>query len=323
MRKILIIVGPTGSGKTKLALSLAKKYKGELVSADSRQVYVGMDIGTGKDIPANSDRVETKLGVQYFLETVPLWGYDLAKPEIGFNVSDYVKAVLPMIEDIWERGKLPILVGGTGLYVKALIDGIETCNIPVNEKLRENLENREVGELFELLAKLNPMHAANMNTSDKKNPRRLIRAIEISQFLLDNPGHPKIEKIGIASPLFIGLTLERDEITKKISERVRSRINLGQKDEIQKLLKSGLNWDNQSMSSIGYRQWKDHFEGNASEEEIAELWVSEEKKYAKRQMTWFKKDVRVNWFNVGKSGYLESVEKTVEKWYHQVDAKEN
>jgi tRNA dimethylallyltransferase len=323
MKKILIIVGPTGSGKTKLALSLADKYGGELVSADSRQVYVGMDIGTGKDIPIGSKKEKTELGIKYFLNEIPLWGYDLSNPDTGFNVSDYVKAVLPIIEDIWQRGKLPILVGGTGLYVKALIDGIETCNIPVNEKLRENLENREVGELYELLAKLNPLHAANMNASDKKNPRRLIRAIEISQFLLDNPSHPKIEKISCASPLFVGLTLDREEIAKKITLRVKSRIDLGQKEEIQKLLKSGLNWNNQSMSSIGYRQWKDYFEGKAAEDEIIKLWIQEEKKYAKRQMTWFKKDGRVNWFDVASLQYPENVEKTVEKWYHQVDAKEN
>ena len=194
MKKVLIIVGPTGSGKTKLALKIAKDLDGEIVSCDSRQVYRGLDIGTGKDIPKGLSPDNTKQGAKYMINGVNVWGYDLVEPKDNFSVSDYVSSVIPIIDDIGSRGRLPIVVGGTGLYVKGLVDGIETSNISVNEKLRENLESREVGELYDHLAKINPLKAASMNSSDKQNPRRLIRAIEIAQSLLDNPkknGGPK------------------------------------------------------------------------------------------------------------------------------------
>jgi tRNA dimethylallyltransferase len=314
MKKILVIVGPTGTGKTDLALHLAKKFKGEVVSADSRQVFIGMDIGTGKDIPEGSIKENTKWGTKYIIDGVPLWGYDLVDPKSGFNVSEYVDKILPIIEDIDERGKLPILTGGTGLFVKGIIDGIETSYIPVNEKLRENLKNRAVGELYEHLAEVNPIKAASMNSSDKMNSRRLIRAIEISQFLLDNHVPQKKENKTNLSPLFIGLTADKDILFERINKRVQIRINKGQEQEVSKLIKSGLNWDSQSMSSIGYRQWKEYFEGSKKLDEVTKEWSGEEKKYIKRQLTWFKRDNRINWFDLSSGNYLENVEKTVEKW---------
>mgnify|MGYP000889774108 CR=1 FL=1 len=321
MNKVLIIVGPTGSGKTKLGLKIAKDFDGEIVSCDSRQVYKGLNIGTGKDIPKGLSPENTKQGVKYVINGISVWGYDLVGPKENFNVSGYVNKVIPIINEIGSRGKLPIVVGGTGLYVKGLVDGIETSNISVNEKLRENLENREVGELFDHLAKIDPLKAASMNSSDKQNPRRLIRAIEIAQFLLDNPQKTEVQKIRGATPLFIGLTTDRDEIGKRIERRVEERIAAGQEHEINDLIRSGLDWQDQSLSSIGYRQWKSYLEGKGSLNQVKNDWISEEKKYAKRQMTWFKKDRRIMWFDVKEAEYPENVEKIVYKWYHDADAK--
>lgn len=306
MNKILVVCGPTATGKTELALKLSKIFNGVLISADSRQVYKGMDIGTGKDI----DRVGEILG------------YDLALPKENFSVSQYLKFVKSVIPNIWKLGKLPILVGGTGLYIKAVTDGIDTADIPRNEKLRENLEKKDVAELFEILAADDPVRAAQMNTSDNKNPRRLIRAIEVALNSLDSKKIPKSTGVK-ADVLFVGLSPKKEILNDRIAKRVETRIENGLEWEIDSLLKQGVTWEMQSMQSLGYRQFKDYFvEGKSIDEVIAE-WTKEEQKYAKRQMVWFGKDKRVNWFDITDKDYFGRVEKLVEKWENIGDAKKN
>src|SRR3989344_1522932 len=151
---MLVICGPTATGKTKLGIFLAQKFNGEIISADSRQVYKFMDIGTGKE----------------WDEGVKIWGYDLVDPKKNFSVFEYLKFVRKALDDIWKRGKLPILVGGTGLYIKAVVEGIDTLNIPKNEDLRKSLEEKNVSELYEKLATLDSSKAASLNISDKNNP---------------------------------------------------------------------------------------------------------------------------------------------------------
>ena len=173
MQKLLVICGPTSVGKTSLAIRLAKKFNGEIVSADSRQVYKKMDIGTGKDLPANSklQTLNSKLGF-YLIQSIKLWGYDLVEANEEFNVSEYLNIAKTVITDIQKRGKLPILVGGSGFYIKGVIDGIPTVNIPANKELRNKLESMTAPDLFEKLAELSAERAGSMNSSDKKNPRR-------------------------------------------------------------------------------------------------------------------------------------------------------
>ena len=154
MNRLLVICGPTATGKTALAINLAKNFKGEIVSADSRQVYKGMDIGTGKDLPKfsifNFQFSIDKKQIGYFLlEEVPVWLYDVVEPDYRFNVADYVECASRVIQDIWQRKKLPILVGGTGFYIKALIDGIETLGVPPDWKLREKLSNCQIVKFIE------------------------------------------------------------------------------------------------------------------------------------------------------------------------------
>lgn len=279
--KILVICGPTATGKTSLGISLAKKFNGEIISADSRQVYKGMDIGTGKE----------------FSDDVVIWGYDLVDPKEEFSVSQFAKFAKNKITDIQKRGKLPIVVGGTGFYIKSITDGIETIDIPQNKNLRANFNNKNAGELFETLSEIDPLKSASLNFSDKNNPRRLIRAIEVAQYNID---HPKINKKIMNNNEFIqiGLSATNEELGKRIEERVKQRVEKGMKDEIKKLLDGGVDWSMQSMQALGYRQYRDYFEGEVPEEVLIDEWRREEIKYAKRQMTWFKKNKKINWFNI-------------------------
>ncbi len=310
--KILVICGPTSTGKTSLAIKIAKTFDGEIISADSRQIYKGMDIGTGKDLPLGAPL--NKLGY-YQVEGVKIWGYDLAKPTDDFSVSHYIHLMSGMISDIATREKLPIVAGGTGLYIKGLVDGIQTANVPRNDGLRKNLEGKSVEELYESISQMDSIKAASLNSSDRKNPRRLIRAIEIAQYHLSNG------LVSYTSPkkdldlLFVGLTAPLEFLEKKIERRVQERLEKGVKEEVKQLLESGVSWESQSMMAIGYSGWRDYFEGGVSEEEVVSQWVLDEKRYAKRQMTWFKKDGRIKWFDITDPDFAKNVEMLVKKWY--------
>lgn len=319
MKKLLVICGPTSTGKTSLAIKLAKELNGEIISADSRQVYRGMDIGTGKDIPVNSkyEIRSSKLGGTYEIEGTKIWGYDLVDPKKEFSVAQYLKIAHHVIDDISKRGKLPILVGGTGLYIKGVIDGIGTADIPKNNKLRKNLEGKSADELYENLSQLDSLKAGSMNSSDRKNPRRLIRAIEVAQYQLTKKAVSTIHHtIGNKfDVLYIGLTAPQVFLEERIDKRVKDRVDHGIKKEVEKLLRSGVGWDKQAMMAMGYGLWRDYFEGDVPEEIIMDEWARDEKRYAKRQMVWFKKDERIKWFDVTNSDYPNNVENLVRKWY--------
>jgi tRNA dimethylallyltransferase len=320
MQKLLVICGSTSTGKTTLAISLAKKFNGEIISADSRQVYKKLDIGTGKDLPKGAKIKYSwfaKYGY-YEVSGVKIWGYDLADPRHGFSVSQYLKFAERIISDIRKRGKFPILVGGTGLYIKGVIDGIPTAKIPNNLSLRKSLEIKTSEELFEMLAQIDSCKAGQMNSSDKKNPRRLIRAIEVATWKMSNTKKEKnFEKKKILQNILeIGLVAPETFINKKIQIRIKERLKEGIKNEIERLLKSHVNWDMQSMSSMGYRQWKDYFEGKKPESYVIKEWTDEEIKYVKRQMVWFKKNKKINWFDITDKDYPENVEIFVKKWHN-------
>ena len=322
MNKLLVICGPTSTGKTTLAIDLAKKFNGELISADSRQVYKGMDIGTGKDLPKGA-----KIKLPWFqkygyyeINGAKIWGYDLADPRHEFNVGQYIKFAERIISDILKRGKSPILVGGTGLYMKGVIDGIATAQIPKNNLLRKNLERSSAEELFEKLAQMDSFKAGQMNASDKKNPRRLVRAIEVAMWKINNIKKEKemeIKKKNL-EVLMIGLNAPEKLISQRVELRVAQRAKAGIKKEVETLLKNHVSWNMPSMSSMGYRQWKDYFDNKKTQSEVVKDWEAEEKKYVKRQMVWFKKDKRIQWFDITDTCYPENVEKSVEKWYSTI-----
>jgi len=319
MKKLLVVCGPTSTGKTTLAISLAKKFNGELISADSRQVYKGMDIGTGKDLPKGA-----KIKLPWFqkygyyeIDGVKIWGYDLADPRHEFSVGQYIKFAERVINDIAKRGKNPILVGGTGLYIRGAIDGIATAGVPKNNQLRKNLEGSSADELFEKLAQMDSLKAGQMNTSDKKNPRRLMRAIEVAMWKINNVKKEKEmeKKRKDFDVLMIGLKAPQKFIFERIKNRVEKRVKAGIKKEVQTLLKKHITWKMSSMSSMGYKQWKDYFAGNKTEGEVVKNWIVDEEKYVKRQMVWFKKDKRIIWFDITAKTFPKNVEKQAEKWY--------
>lgn len=305
MKKILVICGPTATGKTALGIKMAKKFNGEIISADSRQVYKYMDIGTGKE----------------WNNEVKIWGYDLVDPRKKYSVSEYFKEIKIIITDIWSRNKLPILVGGTGLYIKSLIDGIPTVDIPRNDNLRNNLEKMTTDELFEKLATLDGTKAASLNLSDRKNSRRLIRAIEVAVWNIENETQKQVVESrksvldSNVDVLQVGITSDLNTISKNIKKRVDKRMNDGFIDEVELLLKMGISWKFQSMNSLGYRESEAFFKEGLTYEEFIEQWERDELKYAKRQMTWFKKDKRIKWFDASDIDLVSKVENSVQKWY--------
>jgi len=311
--KLLVICGPTATGKTSLGIRLAKKLGGEIISADSRQVYKGMDIGTGKDLPKGARiKKDKKLGLGFYdFEGVPVWLLDVVRPNQEFSVAHYVDFCWPVLEAIWQRGKLPILVGGTGFYIKGVVDGIDTLGISPDWGLRKRLEAYTPEQLFDLLARLDPGKAASMNVSDRKNPRRLVRAIEIAS---KKDEVKKKERVKI-NPLFIGLKAPMRKLYERIDKRVNGQLRQGAKKEVGSLLKKGYLWELPAMSALGYRQWRAHFEEGEAVEEVVKRWQYDEHAYARRQMTWFLKEKRINWFDVTSPNFEEKVEKKVSSWY--------
>lgn len=333
MYKLLVICGPTATGKTDTALSLARKFDGELISADSRQVYKGMDIGTGKDIPKNfryqiSDIKSINKAIGYFTNNeTRIWGLDLVKPDHRFSLGEYVTSAKKIIHDISLRNKLPIIVGGTGLYIKALTEPLTLATIPQNKKLRMSLDTMSLDELQIELQQVNLERWNMMNQSDRKNPRRLIRAIEIGMKFekISNPNfHPKDNK----NILTIELRAPLEELKKRVESRVEKRISQGIEDEVKRLVEDGYDWNMTSMSGLGYKEWKPFFEISTIKYQISkrnkeklvrdiiEKWKLHEYQYAKRQITWFKKQKIDHWFYVTEGDYKKRVVEKVARWYN-------
>ena len=338
MRRLLVICGPTATGKTALGIRLAKKFGGEIVSADSRQVYKGMDVGTGKDLPVNpkfeirnsKQTKNSKLKIQnykigsYLINGVRVWLYDVIEPDYQFSAADYVRCANLVIKDMWRRGKLPILVGGTGFYIKAVIDGIETIGIKPDWELRKRLSGYRVIRLSGLLRKLDPEKWERMNESDRKNPRRLIRAIEIAMEV--QRSKRKVQnrnlKLKTQDVLMIGLMAPYKILYKRIDRRVEERIKRGIVEEIKDLLRQGYSWENSVLGeTIGYKEWRGCFGGSRfkvqdsrEKEEVIQRWKYNEHGYARRQMSWFKKEKRIHWLDITKEGFEKEVEGLVAKW---------
>jgi len=336
MDRILIVCGPTGVGKTSLALCLAKKFDGELVSADSRQVYRGMDVGTGKDLPRNPKfeilnpkQIQDYQIGYYLVKGIRLWLLDIVEPDYQFSVADYVKCANVVIGDIWKRGRLPILVGGTGFYIKALVDGIETLGVPPDWELREKLRNLEIKKLREILKEIAPERLEKMNESDRNNPRRLVRAIEIAK---SKPLYHCTSTVGQrANTLFIGLMAPYKELYKRIDQRVEERVKQGVEKEIRKLLSMGYSWENSVLGeTIGYKEWRGvmedgrwKMEDGKTRREIIQRWKFAEHGYARRQMAWFRRDSRIFWFDLTEEAWQDKVEQLVRSWYNSLDAEKS
>ncbi len=282
--KILVIVGPTATGKSSLAVKLAKKIGGEVISADSRQVYKGLDIGTGKITK------KEMAGVPHHL-------LDVADPKKQFSVVKYVEQAEKALAGIIAKNKIPIVAGGTGFYIHALIDGVILPDVSPNVELRKKLSKKSAEELIDILKKLDRNRAENI---DPKNSRRIIRAIEIAAALGKVPSITKIPSK--YDPVFIGLTLRAEELRKKIKVRLEKRLKMGMIKEAERLHKNGLSWKRMDELGLEYRYLALYLQKKISLEEMRKKLETEIWRYAKRQMTWFKRDNRIQWLNAGDRG---------------------
>ena len=269
--KLVVVLGPTASGKTDLAVSLAKKFNGELISADSRMVYKEMNIGTNKP-------------------KEPHYLVDVVFPNEEFSVAVYKKMAIEKIEEIQERGKLPILVGGTGLYIKAIVENLDFPAVKANKKLRKELEKKTAEELFEMYQKIDKEGA---NIIDKNNKRRLIRAIEVC-LSTNEPFFKERKGEQLFDILQIGIKIDKEELEKRISKRVDLMFRQGLQKEVKSLSKK-YGFKIPPMQTIGYQEWQDYFKGLISKEEVKERIKINTFNFAKRQMTWFKKDQTIKW----------------------------
>ena len=253
MNKLIVILGPTAVGKTDLAIKLAKKFNGEIVSADSRQVYKEMNIGTAK--PKKSQILNLK-SQKYLVKEIPHYLIDIAFPNEEFNVAIYKRLATKAIKDIQKRGKLPFLVGGTGLYIWSIIDNLKFPKVPSQERLRKELEKKSLKELFEIYKNLDPEGARYI---EKENKRRLIRAIEVCKVSSKSFWKQRKKKKLLFDVLQIGIKLPKGDLKKRISERVKKMFNLGLEKEVKTLVKK-YGWDIKPVQTIGYQEFKDFFE---------------------------------------------------------------
>jgi len=289
-RKIIVILGPTASGKSELAVKLAQKFNGEIISADSRQVYKGMDIGTGK-VPRDSNCklkiVNCKL---YFYKGIPHHLLDVASPKRRFSVAQYQKMAFRAIKKIQQKGKVPILCGGTGFYIRTVVDGIIIPEVKPDWKLRKKLEKKSNEELFKILKKLDANRAKNI---DKFNPRRLIRAIEIVK--KTKKPVPILKYRPKFNVLLIGIKKSPKELKNLIAKRLKKRLKRGMIGEVKKLRKSGLSWKRLEEFGLEYRWIARYLQKKMGYKEMVEKLQKDIEHFAKRQMTWFKRNPRIHW----------------------------
>lgn len=315
--KILVITGPTASGKSDLAIALAKKYDGEIISADSRQVYRGMDIGSGKVARDNvschpeqregsrndktgNTNAEIPHGVGndkcFYSENIRHHLLDVADPKRSYNVTHFVRDAKKAVKDIRKRGKLPIICGGTGFWIQALVEDESFPPVKPNLKLRATLSKKNPQQLFELLEKKDPVRA---QTIDQKNPVRLIRALEICEAL----GHvpiPSRERLDYHKEFtIIALCPEKEVLQKNIHVRLEKRFKKGMIQEVENLRVSGISWKRLQSFGLEYKNIALFLQGKLSREKMIEQLEHEIRHYAKRQLTWLRRfekmGAKINW----------------------------
>jgi tRNA dimethylallyltransferase len=280
---IVGIVGATGTGKTALALGIARRFGGSIISADSMQVYEGMDVGTAKLC------LSERLGIPHAL-------IDVVPPNEHFSVAQYQLLALEAVNAAVRLQRLPILVGGTGLYVRAVLDGYEFLPEKPDASLRSQLRTLSEGKLRARLRAIDPVAEREIASNDV---RRLERALEMSAESGDLPSVLKRRQRPVPwRVLRIGLRAERTELYRRLDQRVDTMISAGMEEEVQRLLADGLNSDDTAMQGIGYKELSAWMRGEMGRDEAVQLWKKRTRNYAKRQGTWFKKEKDVQWIDV-------------------------
>ena len=283
--ELITILGPTASGKTVLAAALAAQLHTEIISADSRQIYRGMDIGTGKDL---ADYIVNGQSIPYHL-------IDICEPGYKYNVFQYQHDFFRVFRDIESRGKLPILCGGTGMYIEAVLKGYKLLDVPQNPTLRQSLQGKSLAELEQILASYKVLH----NKTDVDSAQRAIRAIEIEEYYrTEAPGRNEYEPI---NSLIIGVDIDRDTRRAKISQRLRARLAEGMVDEVRQLIDQGVKPDDLIYYGLEYKFVTQYVIGQLSYEEMVIQLEIAIHQFAKRQMTWFRgmerKGSTIHWVN--------------------------
>lgn len=280
---LIVILGPTASGKTAVAANLASRIGGEIIGADSRQVYRRLNLGTGKDY---DDYVLNGLNIPYHL-------IDIAEPGTQYNVFEYQKDFVPVFEDVCKRGKTPILCGGSGLYIEAVIQGYKLIHVPVNQPLRDQLEAKSLEELIDILASYKNIH----NNSDIENKKRAVRAVEIEEYYSHHPeidfSYPEIR------PILIGVRYDRATERDRITERLKQRLNNGMIAEVEDLLKAGNTPEQLIYYGLEYKFLTRYVIGEISYDEMFAGLNTAIHQFAKRQMTWFRRmesqGMKIHW----------------------------
>lgn len=297
--KIVVIVGPTASGKSALAVRLAKKVGGEIVSADSRLLYKGMDIGTAKPVrdsepspPRVAARGKLRRGPRIYMSSgIPHHLIDVVPPSRTLTLAEYKRRAIRAIRAILKRGRVPIVVGGTGLYVRAIVENLQIPEVPPDPKYRAFLESKGKEWILKRVKKLDPDYAARIGP----NPRYATRALEV----IRATGKPFGAQQGKGEPLFDALTIGIDpgkkELGRRMDRRVDAMIRSGLVEEARSLARRH-DWDLPSMSGIGYRELKAYFEGAIDLKQATIEMKSDTRRYAKRQMTWWRRINKVEWF---------------------------
>ncbi len=289
--KLIVVCGPTASGKTDLAIVLAKKFNGEIVNADSRQIYKEMDIATAKPLKVTSDKLQVTSTDEYIIDGVKHYLLDMISPDENFTLSDYKDQAQKTIKEIIKKGKIPFLVGGTGLYIKAIVDNLEIPRVEPDLVLRRELESKSLEERVKMLKEIDP---ETYEKIDIQNPRRVIRALEV--VLSTGESFLKQQKKGksLFNVLQLGIKVDKENLYERINKRCEKMIEAGLIQEAKRLAQK-YSWELPSMSGIGYRQMRDYIEGKMTLEEAIEWLQMDTRHYAKRQMTWFKKDEKIVW----------------------------
>lgn len=287
MTRVILLFGPTASGKTNLSIKLSQKINAEIISADSMQVYRFMDIGTAK--PTISQR-----------ETIPHYLIDIVNPDEAWTVADFIEKANECILDIEKRDKVPLIVGGTGLYLNAFINGFALPIVPRNEEIRNKLSSFESSKLHEKLESVDPQSAERINKNDKK---RLIRALEVYE-LTGLPISRLQKKNKNKSLRLICINLDREKLYKKINERVDRMLREGLIDEVKSLLKKGYDENLPAMQALGYKEVISYLNNKLSHDEMVELIKRRTRNFARRQLTWFRRFENVQWVDLENDGNL-------------------
>ena len=290
MQKMITILGPTASGKTPVAARLAAEIDGEVISADSRQVYRRMDIGTGKDL---ADYVFDDNLIPYHL-------IDIREPGTKYNLFEYQQDFFDAYQDIRSRGKVPILCGGTGLYIEAVLKGYHLSPVPQNQELRNRLEGKSLAELTQMLTELKQKTGSNMhNTTDVDSCQRAIRAIEIETYNIEHPT-PRRELPPVDS-IIIGIDIDRELRREKITRRLKARLDEGMVDEVKALLEEGISPEDLIYYGLEYKFVTEYLIGQTSYDEMFTRLEIAIHQFAKRQMTWFRgmerRGFRIHWID--------------------------